>query len=191
MSREFPDLLNPWKAADGRRTFEGTMPLTRMQRLIPLLAPVGEPGQADDGRVEVIWGDARFRADFAYDAQGYVTVELSVEAELPLVCQRTLRPYIERVRRHSVLAVVENLAEQDELPDHYEPVWAEHGQLALLDLVEDELLLGVPDVPRDPDAPEVQSAADDDGTQTAAADDESVRRPFAGLGALIGKKDRN
>jgi uncharacterized protein len=190
MSREFPDLLNPWKAADGRRTFEGTMPLTRMQRLIPLLAPVGEPGLSGDDQVRVTWGDAQFRADFAYDAQSNVTVEVWVEAELPLICQRTLRPYIEPVRRHSVLAVVENVAEQERLPDHYDPVWVEHGQLALLDVVEDELLLAVPDVPRDPAAPEVQSSTDRD-EQAGETVDQSVKRPFAELSTLIQKRNRN
>src|SRR5210317_1678587 len=94
MSREFPDLLNPWKAADGRRTFEGTMPLARMQRLLPLLAPRQAEGGASTSAdavtdAPVAWNDAWFRADFAHDGQGNVTVELWVEAELTLVCQRS------------------------------------------------------------------------------------------------------
>jgi uncharacterized protein len=183
MSREFPDLLNPWKAADGRRTFEGTMPLARMQRLLPLLAPpaeaAGEPGPG--------WADARFRADFAHDAQGYVTIELWVEADLPLVCQRSLRPYLEPVRRHSLLAVVENLAEQERLPDHYDPVLVEHGRLALVELVEDELLLGVPQVPRDPAAGEVRLSTGGEGGPAEQAA-EPTRRPFEELAGLLRKR---
>ena len=187
MSREFPDLLNPWKAADGRRTFEGTMPLARMQRLLPLLArpaeAAGEPGPG--------WVDARFRADFAHDAQGYVTIELWVEADLPLVCQRSLRPYLEPVRRHSLLAVVESLAEQERLPDHYDPVLVEHGRLALVELVEDELLLGVPQVPRNPAVKEVDLSTDGGHSARPARQTEPVQRPFEGLAGLLRKRDRD
>ena len=199
MAREFPDLLNPWKAADGQRTFEGTMPLRRMPRLAPLLAPEsrqpgkprqkGRPDSGIDGAGnvvgdEVVWKDARFRADFGHDTQGTVTVELWVEAELPLICQRSLRPYLEPVKRHSLLAVVESLAEQDRLPEHYEPVQVDHGRMALLEVVEDELLLGVPQVPRDPAVAEVALSTDDSGADDSG---EPTRRPFEGLAGLFRK----
>jgi uncharacterized protein len=180
MSREFPDFLNPWKAADGQRTFQGTMPLSRMRRLAPLLVPAGHRG--------VGWKDAGFRADFAHDRQGMVTVEVWVEAELPLLCQRSLQPYVEQVQRHSLLAVIETVAEQEELPEHYEPVLVEHGRMALLDLVEDELLLAVPQVPRNPEIGEVALSTDGPG---AAATDEGgaeTRRPFEGLAGLLRKR---
>lgn len=194
MSREFPDLLNPWKAADGQRTFEGTMPLRRMRRLTPLLAPEGrktgsvatarQQGRPDSGVNGVVWKDARFRADFGHDTQGTVTVELWVEAELPLICQRSLRPYLEPVKRHSLLAVVESLAEQDRLPEHYEPVLVEHGRMALLEVVEDELLLGVPQVPRDPAVAEIELSIGDSGEDVSQ---ELTRRPFEGLAGLLRK----
>jgi uncharacterized protein len=175
MSREFPDLLNPCKAADGQRGFEGTMPLKRMQRLAPLLAPEGP----------VIWKDAWFRADFARDAQGFVTVELWVEAELPLICQRSLLPYPEAVRRHSLLAVVEDLTDQDLLPEHYEPVLVEQGQLALVELVEDELLLALPEVPRNPAIAEVSRSTGPAEPEKEATPQEPTRKPFAELGRLL------
>ena len=45
MSRDFPDFIDPWKAAEGQRVFFGTVPLKRMQRLSPLL--VSAEGEAD------------------------------------------------------------------------------------------------------------------------------------------------
>lgn len=190
MSREFPDLLNPWKAADGRRSFEGTMPLQRMRRLAPLLAPSessgGETadgvGEADSGAP---WNPVRFRADFAHDGQGYTTVELWVEAELPLVCQRSLRPYLEPVKRHTLLAVVERAEEQDVLPEHYEPVLVEEGRMALLEVVEDELLLAVPEVPRNPAVAEVELSTDTAPRKPGKGRAEPTRRPFAGLADLL------
>jgi len=187
MSREFPDLLNPWKAADGHRSFEGTMPLSRMRRLSPLLAPAEQPavGAGDRPGHGVLWKDAWFRADFEHDRQGHVTVELWVEAELPLVCQRSLRPYLEPVKRHSLLAVVENAEQEELLPGHYEPVLVEHGQMALLEVVEDELLLAVPEVPRDPNVREVSVSTDDTAAAPAADGAERTRRPFEGLAGLL------
>jgi uncharacterized protein len=184
MSREFPDLLNPSKAADGRRTFQGTMPLQRMRRLVALLAP---RDQCDRVGSRAGWNDPRFRADFAHDAQGNVIVELWVEAELPLVCQRSLQPYLEPVKRHSLLAVVERIEEQDLLPEHYEPVLVEQGRMALLEVVEDELLLAVPQVPRDPAVGEVDLSTD--GAPAAPVDSktEPTRRPFEGLAGLLKK----
>jgi uncharacterized protein len=115
MSREFPDIVDPWKAADGRRTFHGTMPLKRLKRLGPMLAPGG------DGQDEQLlaWDDARFTAGFSYDEQGLVTIRLEVEVELPLICQRSLEPYREKIARRSLLVVIEDVAEQELIPESY------------------------------------------------------------------------
>jgi uncharacterized protein len=188
MSREFPDFVDPWKAADGKRVFHGTMPLRWMHRLAPLLAPaVPGPGMNQDEHPGIPWPDASFSARFGYDEQGEVTVTLEVEAELPLICQRSMQPYLERVRRQSVLAVVESVAGQDALPDYYEPVLVEHGRLALLDLVEDELLLAVPQVPRNPDIAEVRLSTDAVPAETTG-DGERLQRPFEGLAELLRKR---
>jgi uncharacterized protein len=179
MSREFPDRIDPWKAADGRRRFQGTMPLKRLERLAPLLAPVD-------------WPDARFSAGFGRDRQGLVVVDLRVEAELPLICQRSLEPYLERVVRHSRLAVVESAEQGSNVPEHYEPVLAEEGRLALQDLVEDELLLGLPEVPRNPEIERVQRSTDPDqppghgdGGEAPGAGEEPTHRPFEELADLL------
>ena len=168
------------------------MPLERMHRLVPLLAPRPDgPDGVEAEETGLAWPDARFRADFEHDAQGNVTVELWVEAELPLICQRSLRPYFEPVKRHSLLAVVESIEAQESLPEHYEPVLVEHGRLALLDLVEDELLLGVPQVPRDPAVKAVDLSTDSGHGAGAPQEAEPLQRPFEGLAGLLRKRDRD
>lgn len=175
MSREFPDFIDPWKAADGKREFQGTMPLKRMERLSALLAP-GE---------EAVTGEAAFEARFAYDEQGTVIIDLCVEAALPLVCQRSLEPYPEAVRRRSRLAVITALSEQESLPGNYEPVLVEHGRLALQDLVEDELLLAVPQVPRNPATKFVDQSTDGNAVEPPREEKEPTHRPFKGLAGLM------
>jgi uncharacterized protein len=173
MSREYPDRIDPRKAAEGRRTFSGSMPLQRMVRLRPLLAtPSGEAG---------------FVAAFEFDAQGRVTISIEVDANLPLICQRSLEPYLEPVRRRSLLGVIQHIGEESLMPENYEPVLVEHGTLALLDLVEDELLLGMPQVPKNPGV-EAVTMQTGDSEASAAPNGEPTRRPFAGLAEQLHKR---
>lgn len=169
MSREYPDRVNPWKAAEGKRRFAGTIPLRKMGRLRPLLAAAE--------------GEARFEALFERDALGWATVQLEVSAKLPLVCQASLERYEEPVSRTSLLAVLGGPERQDELPEHYEATRAEDGQLVFLDLVQDELILAVPQVPRKPGLEAVRFSTDPDDVQ--AGEDDELKRPFAALGDLL------
>jgi len=181
MSREFPDFVDPWKAADGRRTFQGTMPIRRMLRLAPLLAP--ESGK-QYGEVLAL-KDATFAARFSYDRQGLITIRLDVEAELPLVCQRSLEPYLEKVMRRSWLAVIEDVAEQEVIPENYDPVLVEHRRMALLDIVEEELLLAVPQVPRSPESVEIHISTDGEAGPSPGTEQGKSHKPFAGLAGLM------
>lgn len=164
-----------------------------MRRLVALLAPEGRGAEdgadGDADEAVVAWEDVRFQADFAHDAQGIVTIRLRVEVDLPLLCQRSLLPYAEPVRRDTLLAVVESLAEQELLPEDYEPVLVEDGRLALLDLVEDELLLAVPQVPRNPaiGAIEVSTEADEGGKRPGGEGQSDSKGPFEGLADLLGR----
>ena len=150
------------------------MQLNRMQRLVSLI-------ESDEG-------EARFRARFSYDRQKHVVIDLFVEAELTLLCQRSLAPYSEPVRRRSQLVVVESLSEQDSLPADYDPVLVENHRMALLEVVEDELLLGVPQVPRNPAVKEIQMSTDGKKISPSVRSEEPLQRPFAGLADLMKKK---
>jgi len=173
MSREYPDWFDPRKAAEGRRTFGGSMRLDRMARLGPLLADVS--------------GEARFVARIASDSQGRVTIEMEVEASLPLICQCSLEPYLELVKRRSLLGVIEDMAEEALMPGNYEPVMLQHGRLSMLELVEDELLLGLPQVPRNPDFDASRLLAVDQDAVNVAAGDSNAQQPFAGLAEQLKK----
>jgi uncharacterized protein len=188
MPRDFPDLIDPWKAADGKRTFQGTMPLRGMKRLAALLA-------ADEG-------SAQFRARFGYDEQKNVVLDLWVSAELELMCQRSLSTYVEPVLRHSRLQVIEDsgqemkgntgggiLTEQDLMQESYDPVLAENGRLALLEAVEDELLLGIPQVPVNPAVKEINWSTDGGAGKASELEEQPMQRPFAALAGLL--KDKN
>ncbi len=168
MSREFPDWINPWTAAQGRRRYGGTVPLKRMKRL-------GRMIESDEGV-------ASFEARFHLDEDRRPVIDLAVNAELTLMCQASLEPYVETVSRRSTIGVVENEAEIELLPGHYDPVLADHGRLAPVTLVEDELILALPQVPRNPDIDAVSYSTGDD-----AAEAQPERpNPCAGLREKLG-----
>lgn len=175
MSRDFPDLINPWKAAEGRRTFRGTMPLKSMQRLSPLLASVE--------------GEASFEVCFDFDRQHNAVIELKVKAELILLCQRSLEPYTEAAQRTSLLVAIRDLAEHEMMPDNYEPILMESGKLALLELVEDELLLAFPQIPKNPAVDEIELSTDGEVRPPSDYEENRLQRPFAGLAGMLKKAE--
>ncbi len=178
MSRDFPDFVDPWKAAEGQRMFFGTMPLRKMKRLSPLLASAE--------------GEARFEVSFSFDRQRNAIIKVAVTANLVLLCQRSLAPYTETVQRTSLLAVTRDIAEQDMIPANYELIGQETGvhetgKLALLELVEDEFLLALPQIPKNPAVDVIELSTD--GEVGPLSDDEAKRLqgPFAALTGMLEK----
>jgi len=174
MSREYPDWISPERAAEGKRVYSGTIPLSRMKRLAALLVDAS--------------GVATFSAAFKTDLDHRVIIDLQVEAALPLVCQASLERYDELVERRSELAVIAHDSEQFDLPDNYEPVLTENGRLAIAAIVEDELLLALPTIPRKPGLQPVEFST---GGERPASGTRKVARdnPFSALQDML-KRDK-
>ncbi len=171
MSREYPDWISPGRAAEGKRVYSGTIPLTRMKRLADLLV---------DTR-----GEASFVASFRADIDHRVIIDLQVEAALPLVCQASLEVYDEPVNRHSVLAVIDHENEQQVLSEDFEPVQTEKGRLAIARLVEDELLLGLPQIPRKPGLDRIEFSTGGKVPKDEEQPDSGRKTPFAALQDML------
>ncbi len=123
--------------------------------------------------------------------RGQPVAAVCVEAVVPLVCQRCLGPVRIEVLSNARVALVANLDVADRLDSSVEPVVVEGGRVALRDLVEEELLLAVPLVPRHDDETEcvpgeaveaAPGAPSTDPVETGPAD---TQKPFAGLGELL------
>ena len=168
MARDFPDWINPSAAAEGRRTFQGTIPLQRFKRLATLLED--EPSLSRD--------EVSFKARFALDEERRAIIDLSVAAEVALMCQASLEPYRQVLQRQSRLGVIDDEAEMKLLPEDYDPVLTEKGRLAIQTLVEDELLLAMPQVPRDP---ELDAVTYSTGSEKNEEQGPSKPNPFAQL----------
>lgn len=124
-------------------------------------------------------GEVRYSLQFDTDALRIPYVELHVDAELPLACQRSLQRFEFPVRVVQRLGLVRDEADEAGLPGEYEALLvAEDGQLQMLDLIEDELVLAVPAVPVDPNSEPVER------DWPAREEELAKASPFAALASL-------
>lgn len=153
-----------------RRGVEGRLPLSALERL--------------EGSLLDTKGDVRFALDFDRDALQVPYVELRIDAELPLECQRSMERFLLPVKIVQRLGLIRDEADEAALPPDYEPLLVpEDGELRTADLVEDELILAVPVVPVKPGS----EAVERDWPATQVEQDEFSRssaNPFAALSAL-------
>lgn len=172
MSANVPEVLDVWRMAAARRQFEGVLPLARLQRLA---------GSLLDTEGEVRYALEFGRGDGTLKVPPYV--ELSIDAGLPLQCQRSLQRFVLPVKLVQLLGLIRSEAEEASLPPGYEPLLVpEDGMVRPADLVEDELVLAVPLVPVAPDSAPVEQQ------WPAEVEEEVTPSPFAALAAL--KKER-
>jgi uncharacterized protein len=165
MSAALPDRVNVARQVLARRIYEGALPLAAMSRLRESLA-------AADGA-------ARFTVEFGKDGIGIAWLALRVEADLPLLCQRTLEAFMYPVSIDQRMGVIATEAEEAGLPSDYEPLLVANGELSIADVIEDELILALPVVPLKPGVPlEWSDQAADESV------DERPSNPFAVLGTL-------
>ena len=150
-----------------RRRFEDQVPLSALTRLQGLVADTE--------------GECRFALEFGRDEVLRVAyVELTLDAALPLVCQRSMQRFlllpVSLVQR---LGLIRDEDEEQALPPDYEALLVpEDGNLRPLDLVEDELVLAVPVVPVAPGSEAVERDF------SATREEMDKVNPFAALAAL-------
>ncbi|WP_188661454.1 YceD family protein [Arenimonas soli] len=169
MSAPLPPVLDAWRMVAAKRLFDGRLPLSGMPRLRPVLADAE--------------GDCRFEVEFGVDALGMRYVEVRAEAELPLLCQRTLERFLHPVRIDQRLGLITDESQEAALPEGVEPLLLDaSGELNPAGLVEDELILAVPVVPIDPDSAEIEANWPDE------AEEDEKPNPFAALAALKEQK---
>lgn len=153
-----------------RREFAGRLPLSAFARL-------------SEG-LEDAEGDVSFGLSFDRDALQVSYVELRIDAELPLLCQRTLQRFLYPVSLVQRLGLLragddEGVAAEAGLPEGYEALLVDDdGAVRPLELVEDELILAVPVVPVAPGSESVER------DWPVTEDEEKRANPFAALADL-------
>ena len=182
-----PLLLDVEKVAEQGQLLQGSRPLCCFARLVEMAHSEAAPGASD----AVNW---RVRGERCTKRGGAAQTWLCLEAhtQIALTCQRCLQPLAQAVevrRSFRFVADEEAAARLDAETD--DDVLATSRSLDLLALVEDELLLALPLVPRHADCRmPIASAAFSGGLEPGSIGGmagDADPNPFAVLAALKGR----
>lgn len=173
MSERLPERVDPWRLVQQRRVLEGESPLERMTRL-------AQQAGAQEGRAQVL-------LEFLRDDEGHPRVRGRIDADLVLTCQRCMEPMRLRLALAPDLILVADDAQAERVQAWGDPLIVPE-RLFLRDLIEDELLLALPQVPRHEDEAECRRHVGRWLVPEAEAPTEECQNPFAVLGELM-KKD--
>ena len=160
-------VIDGFEFATAGATQEGTLPLASFPRLQDVLV-------SDSG-------DVAYKLQGVRDERGRPSLRLSVRATLQLRCQRCLGPLAHAVRAEGLLVLAATLAEIDAEPaavDSPDRVLA-GKEMAVRDLVEDELILALPYAARHEGC-----EARPEGSDV----DRAASSPFAGLRGMMQRK---
>ena len=174
MSAGLAHTVDPWRLASRHAVIAGETALRRLPRLAEVLADTG--------------GAAAYELNFHLDESNRVRITGWVRAVLPIRCQRCLETLEFPVDARLDLAVVLGDTEAELLPDTCEAVLANEGAISLRSLVEDELLLALPQIAMHAenlcDTPD-WNRENFDAAETGQARDETGKtNPFAVLAGL-------
>ncbi|MCC7412803.1 MAG: DUF177 domain-containing protein [Gammaproteobacteria bacterium] len=165
MKGTLPDYIEPAVLAESAARLRGVVALAACERL-----------QADHGEQR---GDVQVDLQFGIDAEGTRYVRGRLAATVTLTCNRCMGRYPVAIEAAPQLGIVADDDAGNALAPGYEPLLAGPAPLRLVELVEDELLLAIPLVPRhEPEDCQAAVVTDD------AAPPERTRKPFAALAAL-------
>ena len=171
MSARLPEFVDPWLLAERGRVIAGELDLVRLPRIAEVL---------HDGQ-----GVVRFELNFGRDAKNRARITGFVRAGLGLECQRCLETVTLPVDSRLDLVVIQVPAEADRIPEECEPVLVENGGLSVRDLIEDELLLAIPQVPMHaPEFCSMHSSGKDEQEQKGSREQDDTINPFAILSSL-------
>ena len=122
---------------------------------------------------------------------GQAVADLEVDAQPEVVCQRCMQPMRWPVNVKTRIALVSDYDAANRVPDGLEVFLVEADSVSVRDLVDEEVMLALPNVPRHAEDSEcarrkVQLPGQPDEPEAAA--DAQVQKPFAQLGELLKRK---
>ncbi len=183
MSKALPELLYLLRLARGGESLAGSVGTEHMGRLAEML--LGSAGRVG------------FELRFGHDHGGQACVLGRIEAKLRVLCQRCLEPMDLTVERQVRLALVRDDTHAAQVDVGYDPLLAGDEPISLSGLLEDELILAMPNFPRHPRGQcQLPPGADDVDTvdQSATGHDDELAgesgedNPFSALESLKSRK---
>ncbi len=131
MQRELSETANFIRLAERNSSFETDWAIARFERLKAVL-------NSDQGQAHII---LRFG-----ERAGIACVQGSVSADLDVLCQRCMQAMIQHVAGEFLFGLIRDEDAADLLPKDMEPLVVQGEEQSILDIIEDELLLSLPQV---------------------------------------------
>jgi uncharacterized protein len=175
--------------SDGARRFDAWKLVTRQGQLTGKLDPFDlerlHDSLGEDESGQVPDAEITYRINGLTDPSGHAALEIAIDGQLPLGCQRCLQPFLWPVHQQTTVLLAHDEDELTYLDDNDErEVILAAAPLDPREVVEDELVLSVPYVPRC-DRPEcVAAALVEDATAQDQGRPDTESSPFGALAAL-------
>ena len=132
---KLPITIDPSRSAQRKLVCEGYFDVSGMNRLLAVCETQGEQVQVS--------------VNFGVDEVGLIVMSGSSSATVTLTCQRCTEEFELALKVEFAFSPVKNAEAEAELPSYYDAIELdENGEVNLRELVEDELLLAIPLIPR-------------------------------------------
>jgi len=132
---KLPITIDPYKSAQRRLECQGVFELSEMNRLLVAC--------------ESCSGQTKVDVKFDVDELGLVVISGKGSASVMLACQRCTEAFESALDIDFTFSPVKDADAAAELPSYYDAIELdENGEVNLRELVEDELLLAIPLIPR-------------------------------------------
>ncbi len=133
MSDQLPEFIDPVVFAERHSHLQGTLAVQRLDRLADFLF-------AKEGELNV---------DLQFYKEGKVPViEGRIEGHLVLSCQSCLQALAWPVDKAVKIGMVQTIEQADRLDKEFDPLVVSEQKMSLADIIEDELIVSLPDYPR-------------------------------------------
>jgi uncharacterized protein len=138
------------------------------------------------GLVVAPFGQVQYRLEFGTDIVQHPTVVLSLKGSARLMCQRSMEAFDFPLNTQIKLAFIADETEESGLMPEFDPILVGTGEKSFIEIVEDELILLIPNVPVNPEAVGAE-------VKPAVWEAKSPERqsPFASLAQLLNPPKKN
>jgi len=138
-AHKLPQLVDPFRLADVGRLYDGNMPIRQMKRLSPLI----ESTSNEELVLSLV---------FDKDSNGIHFLSGTIKGTLKLLCQRCLSQMEFTINVDLLIAFLTSEFDEEKLSGEYEPYIVTDTPIMLSDIIEDELLLALPTIPKHNDS---------------------------------------
>ena len=175
LSGRLPVKIDHRKLARQGQTLKCSLPKQHFVRFSEILAE-------DDGDIKV-------ELVFSKGKQDRTQIHGSLSSIIKLVCQNCLKPFSFILECPIDLEIVANESEVAGVGEGIDLIVAEDSEIKLAEILEDELLMSVPMIPRHPQVRCPDNDYEQQNVKTLFGGNLTIHRPFAGLAAAIKQKE--